>query len=91
MRGAPSSAKTGYTSAQVEVLGKYDDAGKLLEIGIAFRGTSGPRENLIVDSIGDVISDLLAAFGPADYAKTTRARRLAPCLAKSPRMPALRG
>ena len=68
-RGTFFGEKTGYTSAQVEVLGKYDDAGKLLEIGIAFRGTSGPRENLIVDSIGDVISDLLAAFGPADYAK----------------------
>ncbi|SDU94993.1 polyurethane esterase [Pseudomonas mucidolens] len=68
-RGTFFGEKPGYTSAQVEVLDKYDDAGKLLEIGIAFRGTSGPRETLITDSIGDVISDLLAAFGPQDYAK----------------------
>ncbi|MFO2463447.1 polyurethanase [Pseudomonas sp. 15FMM2] len=68
-RGTFFGEKPGYTSAQVEVLGKYDEAGKLLEIGIAFRGTSGPRETLITDSIGDVINDLLAAFGPQDYAK----------------------
>ncbi|MBD8093448.1 lipase [Pseudomonas fluorescens] len=68
-RGTFFGEKAGYTTAQVEVLGKYDDAGKLLEIGIGFRGTSGPRESLITDSIGDVISDLLAAFGPKDYAK----------------------
>nr|AFP20145.1 lipase [Pseudomonas sp. CR-611] len=61
--------KAGYTSAQVEILGKHDAQGHLTEIGIAFRGTSGPREILIGDSIGDVINDLLAAFGPKDYAK----------------------
>ncbi|RZI18969.1 polyurethane esterase [Pseudomonas orientalis] len=68
-RGTFFGEKPGYASAQVEVLGKYDDAGTLQEIGIGFRGTSGPRENLISDAIGDVISDLLAAFGPKDYAK----------------------
>ena len=68
-RGTFFGEKAGYTSAQVEVLGKYDDAGKLLEIGIGFRGTSGPRENLISDSIGDLVSDLMAALGPKDYAK----------------------
>ncbi|WP_313001873.1 polyurethanase [Pseudomonas sp.] len=68
-RGTFFGEKAGYTSAQVEVLGKYDAQGHLTELGIAFRGTSGPREILIGDSIGDVISDLLAAFGPADYAK----------------------
>jgi len=51
------------------VLGKHDDAGRLLEIGIGFRGTSGPRESLISDFIGDLVSDLLAALGPKDYAK----------------------
>ncbi|RON24180.1 polyurethanase [Pseudomonas brassicacearum] len=61
--------KAGYTTAQVEILGKYDAQGHLTEIGIAFRGTSGPRETLIGDSIGDVINDLLAALGPKDYAK----------------------
>ena len=67
-RGTFFGEKPGYTTAQVEVLGKYDDAGKLLEIGIGFRGTSGPRESLISDSIGDLVSDLLAALGPKDYA-----------------------
>jgi Ca2+-binding RTX toxin-like protein len=68
-RGTFFGEKAGYTTAQVEVLGKYDDAGKLLEIGIGFRGTSGPRESLISDAIGDLVSDLLAALGPKDYAK----------------------
>jgi len=50
------------------VLGKYDDAGRLLESASAFAVTSGPRESLISDSIGDLLSDLLAAW-PRDYAK----------------------
>ncbi|WP_323160395.1 polyurethane esterase [Pseudomonas fluorescens] len=69
VRGTFFGEKPGYTSAQVEVLGKYDAQGHLTEIGIAFRGTSGPREILIGDSIADAINDLLAAFGPKDYAK----------------------
>ena len=68
-RGTFFGEKAGYTTAQVEILGKYDAQGHLTEIGIAFRGTSGPRETLIGDSIGDVINDLLAALGPKDYAK----------------------
>ncbi|MBB2886018.1 MULTISPECIES: polyurethanase [Pseudomonas] len=68
-RGTFFGEKAGYTSAQVEILGKYDAQGHLTEIGIAFRGTSGPREIQIGDSIGDVINDLLAAIGPKDYAK----------------------
>ncbi len=68
-RGTYFGEKAGYTTAQVEILSKYDAQGHLSEIGIAFRGTSGPRETLIGDSIGDVINDLLAAFGPKDYAK----------------------
>jgi Ca2+-binding RTX toxin-like protein len=50
-RGTFFGEKAGYTSAQVEILGKYDAQGHLTEIGIAFRGTSGPRENQISDSI----------------------------------------
>lgn len=68
-RGTFFGEKDGYTSAQVEILGKYDAQGHLTEIGIAFRGTSGPREIQIGDSIGDVINDLMAALGPKDYAK----------------------
>lgn len=58
----------GYTTAQAEVLGKYDSTGNLISIGIAFRGTTGPRESLITDSIGDLINDVLAGFGPEGYA-----------------------
>jgi len=68
-RGTYYGEKAGYTTAQAEVLGKYDAQGHLTSIGIAFRGTSGPRESQISDSIGDVINDLLAAIGPKDYAK----------------------
>jgi len=68
-RGTFFGEKAGYTTAQVEILGKYDATGHLTEIGVSFRGTSGPRENLIVDSIGDAINDLMAALGPKDYAK----------------------
>ena len=68
-RGTFFGEKSGYESAQVEILGKYNPDGQLTAIGIGFRGTSGPRESLITDSIGDAISDLLAAIGPADYAK----------------------
>lgn len=68
-RGTFFGEKAGYTTAQVEVLGKYDAGGHLTSIGIAFRGTSGPRESEISDSIGDVINDLMAALGPKDYAK----------------------
>jgi Ca2+-binding RTX toxin-like protein len=68
-RGTFFGEKAGYTSAQVEILGKYDAQGHLSEIGIAFRGTSGPRETLVSDSIADVINDLMAALGPQDYAK----------------------
>ncbi|MNJ07954.1 Lipase precursor [compost metagenome] len=68
-RGTIHGETAGYTSAQVEILGKYDAAGQLSGLGIAFRGTSGPRENLIGDTISDAINDLMAAIGPADYAK----------------------
>ncbi|NWD64441.1 polyurethanase [Pseudomonas sp. IPO3774] len=56
-------------SANVEVLGQYDSSGKLVAIGIAFRGTSF---GLTLDGLGDVASDLAAAILPGyatDYAK----------------------
>ncbi|QNH77639.1 polyurethanase [Pseudomonas protegens] len=68
-RGTFFGEKDGYGTAQVEILGKYDAQGHLSSIGIAFRGTSGPRESVIGDTLGDVINDLLAALGPKDYAK----------------------
>jgi len=67
-RGTYYGETLGYTTAQAEVLGKYDSEGNLTSIGIAFRGTSGPRESLITDTIGDLVNDLLAGFGPNGYA-----------------------
>lgn len=61
-RGTFFGENAGYKTAQAEILGKYDEAGNLTQIGIAFRGTSGPRESLITDTIGDVINDLQAAL-----------------------------
>lgn len=55
----------GFTSAQAEVLGKFDAAGKLIGIGIAFRGTGGLGYS---DTFGDMKNNLLAAVGPVDYA-----------------------
>lgn len=48
-------------------MGKYDDSGNLIQIGIAFRGTSGPRNELLTDTVGDLINDLQAAFSSADF------------------------
>jgi hypothetical protein len=56
----------GFTSAEAEVLGKYDASGKLIGIGIAFRGTGGLGYG---DTFGDMKNNLLAAIGPVDYAK----------------------
>ena len=56
-------------SANVEILGQYDGGGRLIAMGIAFRGTSF---GLTWDGAGDVASDLAAAALPgyaANYAK----------------------
>lgn len=58
--------KDGFTSAEAEVLGKYDAAGKLIGLGVAFRGTGGLGYS---DTYGDMKNNLLAAVGPVDYAK----------------------
>ncbi|WP_347906065.1 polyurethanase [Pseudomonas purpurea] len=58
--------KDGFTSAEAEVMAKYDAAGKLISLGIAFRGTGGLDYN---DTYGDMKNNLLAAIGPKDYAK----------------------
>jgi len=55
----------GFTSAQAEALGKYDAAGKLIGVGIAFRGTGGLGYS---DTFGDMKNNLLAVVGPVDYA-----------------------
>lgn len=57
----------GYKNNQAEIMGKYDDSGALVQIGIVFRGTSGAREELILDTLGDVWSDLKITFGSEEY------------------------
>ena len=57
--------KDGFTSAEAEILGKYDGAGQLIGLGIAFRGTGGLGYS---DTFGDMKNNLLAAVGPVDYA-----------------------
>ncbi|KPU53948.1 lipase [Pseudomonas fluorescens] len=57
--------KDGFTSAEAEILGKYDGAGNLIGLGIAFRGTGGLGYS---DTFGDMKNNLLAAVGPVDYA-----------------------
>jgi Ca2+-binding RTX toxin-like protein len=46
------------SSAQADILGRYDDQGNLVQIGIAFRGTTGPRDQLISDSLLDIVNDV---------------------------------
>jgi hypothetical protein len=57
--------KDGFTSAEAEILGKYDGTGNLIGLGIAFRGTGGLGYS---DTFGDMKNNLLAAVGPVDYA-----------------------
>ncbi|MGF6113519.1 polyurethane esterase [Pseudomonas frederiksbergensis] len=65
-KGSFFGEKDGFTSAEAEVLGKYDAAGKLIGLGVAFRGTGGLGYS---DTFGDIKNNLLAAIGPVDYAK----------------------
>ncbi|MFJ4590230.1 polyurethanase [Pseudomonas moraviensis] len=65
VQGTFFGEKDGFTSAEAEVLGKYDAAGKLIGLGIAFRGTGGLGYS---DTFGDLKNNLLAAVGPSDYA-----------------------
>ncbi|UST93098.1 polyurethane esterase [Pseudomonas siliginis] len=65
VQGTFFGEQDGFTSAEAEVLGKYDAAGKLIGLGIAFRGTGGLGYS---DTFGDLKNNLLAAVGPSDYA-----------------------
>lgn len=61
--GTYHGEQLGYYAAEAEVVGKYSDDGALEKIGIAFRGTTGPRETLIVDTLSDAVQDLAAGLG----------------------------
>lgn len=64
-RGTFYGETAGYTTAQMDVLGKYDAQGKLVSIGLAIRGTSGPGDNFLPDLVGDLVNDL-NMFADAD-------------------------
>lgn len=51
-------------SAQADILGRYDANGHLTEIGIVFRGTTGPRETLVGDTLLDLVNDLTFLVDP---------------------------
>ncbi|MTH96799.1 triacylglycerol lipase [Roseibium sp. RKSG952] len=44
-----------FKDAQADVLAKYDEDGNLVQVAFAIRGTTGTIDNIISDSIGDVI------------------------------------
>jgi Ca2+-binding RTX toxin-like protein len=67
-RGTYFGENAMFSTSEVEVMGKYDEDGSLVQIGICFRGTSGPRENLILDTASDALHDLLAGVLTADFA-----------------------
>lgn len=56
-----------HTSDQVEILGKYDEAGKLTSIGISYRGTTGPRETFLIDTARDLLHDAEIAIGQEKF------------------------
>ncbi|TDB51279.1 polyurethanase [Photorhabdus khanii] len=66
-RGTFYGEKSSHSTAQAEVMGKYDADGNLTSIGIAFRGTSGPRESIITDTFGDIINNVLVGLGKTEY------------------------
>ncbi|MCV6584693.1 MAG: hypothetical protein OIF47_04095 [Marinibacterium sp.] len=47
-----------FQNAQADVLAKYDDQGNMTQIGFVIRGTSGPIDNLVGDTVGDVLDYL---------------------------------
>ncbi|WP_247646181.1 M10 family metallopeptidase C-terminal domain-containing protein [Labrenzia sp. VG12] len=57
-----------FKDAQADVLAKYDANGKVTEVGLVIRGTSGTIDNIVSDTIGDVIDYLEFFKGEPDYA-----------------------
>ncbi len=45
-------------NAQADVLAKYDDQGNMVQIGFVIRGTSGPIDNVVLDTVGDALDYL---------------------------------
>ncbi|MTI46036.1 triacylglycerol lipase [Roseibium hamelinense] len=47
-----------FKDAQAEVFARYDASGEVTGVGLAIRGTGGPEEDQVIDTIGDVIDYL---------------------------------
>ncbi|GHB31775.1 hypothetical protein GCM10007094_20620 [Pseudovibrio japonicus] len=47
-----------FKDAQADVLAKYDENGNVTQVALAFRGTTGTLDNIVTDTIGDVIDYL---------------------------------
>jgi Ca2+-binding RTX toxin-like protein len=45
-------------NAQADVLAQYDENGNMTQIGFVIRGTSGPLDNVVLDTVGDALDYL---------------------------------
>ncbi|WP_420410947.1 triacylglycerol lipase [Roseibium sp.] len=57
-----------FKDAQADVLGRYDTAGNITKVGLAFRGTTGTIDEIISDTVGDVIDYLEFLTADPNYA-----------------------
>jgi len=57
-----------FKDAQADVLVKYDAAGAITRVGLAFRGTTGTIDKIISDTVGDVIDYLEFLSADPNYA-----------------------
>ncbi|MTI43544.1 hemolysin type calcium-binding protein [Roseibium hamelinense] len=60
---------TKFKDAQADVLAKFDESGQLVQVGLAIRGTSGTIDNIVSDTIGDVIDYLEFLKNEPNYAQ----------------------
>lgn len=55
--------------AQADVLAQYDDAGNVTRLSIVFRGTTAPREDLLIDTIGDLFDQAQFRVDDVNFVK----------------------
>lgn len=57
-----------FKDAQADVLAQYDEAGNITKMALAFRGTTGTIDEIISDTVGDVVDYLEFLRGDPNYA-----------------------
>ncbi|MCV0429394.1 MAG: M10 family metallopeptidase C-terminal domain-containing protein [Roseibium sp.] len=57
-----------FKDAQADVLAKYDENGNVTQVGLAIRGTSGTLDNIVTDTVGDVVDYLEFLKDEPNYA-----------------------